>query len=182
MTEEVYGDLIGKIGRAALRHVGPKIDSVTLRRAVRYERLSRSRGRLFIPHYWAIYQHDGRGSVRPQTARSLVFFVDPKDDPRLRGGYPIRVKDIRKLTRDEFEEGQRMNQEMYAQSPGGGRMQYMVIINAVGPTRPNKSYKFFEDGMRMFPQEAGAIALRHIRQFMSRYAVRRSASVIIGVR
>lgn len=182
MTEEVYGDLIGKIGRAALRHVGPKINSVTLRRAVRYERLSRSRGRLFIPHYWAIYQHDGRGEVGTKSARTLVFFVDPKDDPRLRGGYPIRMKDIRKLTRDEYIEGQQINQQMYVENPAGGRMQYMVSVKIVGPTSPYKSYKFFEDGMRMFPQEAGAIALRHIRQFMSRYAVRRSSSVIIGVR
>lgn len=55
------------------------------------------------PFYWAQYYHDGRGAFRARPGHKLVYFKDPKKDPRLRGGrYPERLSDVRKLTSAQF--------------------------------------------------------------------------------
>lgn len=69
------------------------------------------RARFLYPHYWAPYLHDGRGRVAPVNARWLVWYNDPSDDPRTATGYPVRAADIQRLTREEFREGMRRNEE-----------------------------------------------------------------------
>lgn len=92
--------------KVAYGRVKPLIPSRTLSDSMFVADDPRSSGRirsqLLIPHYWALYVHDGRGPFGPRNARYLCFFPDPKDDPRLRGGYPVRDTDIRHLTAREF--------------------------------------------------------------------------------
>jgi hypothetical protein len=59
---------------------------------------------LYTPYYWAKYFHDGRGPVRARPGHYLVFFLDPRDDPRTSFGtkFPVRRSDVRHLSRDEF--------------------------------------------------------------------------------
>lgn len=93
----------------AYRRYLPRIPSRTLRNAMEIvleaDDLRDNEGALFIPHYWAEYLHDGRGPVQPRQAKFIVFFRRPQDDPRLSRGYPIRVSDVRRLTKSEFDQG-----------------------------------------------------------------------------
>ena len=59
---------------------------------------------IHIPHYWAIYYHDGSGPITMPKGRYMVWFKDPKDDPRLKNGYPVKKSDIRRLnlSRERF--------------------------------------------------------------------------------
>ena len=50
-----------------------------------------------IPHYWAIYYHDGSGPVTMPKGKYMVWFRDPHDDPRLKGGLPVTRAGIKKL-------------------------------------------------------------------------------------
>jgi len=57
--------------------------------------------------YWAVYYHDGRGPISAKPGKFLVFFRDPRDDPRHNGGslnYPKRAANVRtlRLTKGEF--------------------------------------------------------------------------------
>lgn len=84
--------------------VSPKIPSRQLTAALEAIELSNSAGVLHIPHYWAAYVHDGRPPVTPQTATFLVWFRNPHNDPRYKGGkYPVYKSDIRRLTEAEFK-------------------------------------------------------------------------------
>lgn len=50
-----------------------------------------------IPHYWATYYHDGSGPVTMPKGKYMVWFRNPKDDPRLKGGFPVTRSQIKKL-------------------------------------------------------------------------------------
>lgn len=177
--DDLNSRLLDQIGFAALRFVRPAIRSATLRDAVRWERLTDRVGRLFIPHYWAIYQHDGRGRVRPRSAVWLVWFVDPADDPRLSGGYPVKLSDVRRLTRDEFMEGLARNREMRADNPSGGDQQFMRIREVSAPTSPGASYPFFEKGMQNFPSVAKQIIDNFMMARLGEIAVNERSSATI---
>lgn len=85
------------IASRALQRVRPLIESRTLREALRAQYIGR-RCFLGVPHYWAIYYHDGRGPAYPRKrTRWLVWYPNPKNDPRHRGIYPVRRKEIRSL-------------------------------------------------------------------------------------
>ena len=73
---------------------------------------------LWLPQYWAVYAHDGRGPVRPRGARvrqkppskaagasKLRYFPDKTQDPRTDYGrnYPSRLSDIRYLTPEQLK-------------------------------------------------------------------------------
>lgn len=112
---------------------------------------------LTIPHYWAIYVHDGRGPVRPVRRSWLVWFTNPRDDPRLRGGYPVRESDIIRLTRDEFQQGLEENRARAA----AGLPPYMIVTKYSGPTAPNR---FFEDLIIL--DRAGTVVLDEFQRFV----------------
>ena len=114
---------------------------------------SEQQARLYIPHYWGIYVHDGRGAFGPKRAKWLIWFRDPKDDPRLsRGRSPRRASQIRHLTPLEFQLGMERNKV----DPG-----FMILRKHVGPVRPSP---FFENepggGMHRFGRIAGDIIVR----------------------
>jgi hypothetical protein len=135
----VLEDILRTVGERELAEVRRLIGSETLRRAVELiVDVSNNLGRLYIPHYWAVYYHDGRGPVQPVSARKLVFFNNPDDDPRLEGGYPVRVSDIRKLTKEEYDEGLRRN----AERRRSGGEPFMFVVDSVGPAG---AHPFFDD-------------------------------------
>ena len=93
----------------------PFIPSEQLQAALYSQELSDSRGLIRVPHYWARFIHDGRGPSpgASGTGKILVWFRNPKDDPRLPGGkYPVRRSDIRRLTRGQFRKWSRINQRI----------------------------------------------------------------------
>lgn len=94
------------IAQTAVRRARTRIKSQTLKEALAFEIQSSERAVVFVPHYWAIYHHDGRGVV-PRRAlppgRYLVWYKDPSQDPRIAGGHPERASDIRRLSRAEFQ-------------------------------------------------------------------------------
>lgn len=92
-----------------------------------YIHTDRPGGKLYVPHYWALYVHEGRGPFgapsphypgRPATI--LCWFKDPKDDPRLNDGKaPERMADVRRLTKDEFRDWVDKNKKARAAAPAG---------------------------------------------------------------
>jgi len=141
--KKVVRRVLQEIGERELRRVRKSIGSRTLRAAIRLIiNESEERADLFIPHYWAVYYHDGRGPVRPVNARKLVFFDDPRDDPRLRNGRPVRESEVQRLTREQYQEGLRRNAERAAR---GGRP-FMYVVDSVGPAAPRPFFTQLEQG------------------------------------
>lgn len=127
---ELIRQVLTALGKDELRRARGMVGSRTLSAAMRLlVEESNSRARLFIPHYWAVYYHDGRGGVSPVSARKLVFFDDPRDDPRLASGFPERAGQIQRLTRSQYEKGLRMNRARAE----AGRRPFMYVVDRVGP-------------------------------------------------
>jgi len=78
--------------------------SRTLSAALLKLRISTTLTLLYIPHYWAIFVHDGRVPFR--SKKIMIWFRNPRDDPRLRGGKtPERLADLPKLTKAQYKAG-----------------------------------------------------------------------------
>ena len=128
--------------------------SRTLGRAVTYYKDTETEGAVHLPHYWAVYLHDGRGRITMPPGQYLVWFRNPLNDPRLRGGnYPVTRREIRRLSKVEFEfwlEENRRARRRKTPVP-------MIIARSVGPTKPTR---FFSNngGMFQFWQDANFVA------------------------
>jgi len=130
-----------ELGRRELDRVRGTIGSKTLRAALRLVvNANQERADLFIPHYWAVYYHDGRGAVSPVSAQKLVFFANPNDDPR--GRTPEREAQVRRLTKAQYHEGLRINRERRA----AGREPFMFVVDSVGPAAPHPFFDRLEKG------------------------------------
>lgn len=152
--------ILVEVGEDSLRIVRARIGSRTLREALRLVvDESLLQGRLVIPHYWAVYYHDGRGSISPVNATKLVFFADPRDDPRIRAGYPVRASQIRRLTKRQYEQGLEINRERAAL----GQRPFMFVVDRVGPAagRP-----FFDELAQGAAGRAGPTVLRIFDAYM----------------
>jgi hypothetical protein len=97
--------------------------SRTLRQALRVIRTDEG-FTLNVPHYWAQWFHDGRGVVTARPGHKLVFYKNPAEDPRIAGGYPVRLSDVRKLSREEFYRDLRAGK--------------LIVAERVGPAGPNE--------------------------------------------
>lgn len=136
-SERVLRRVLEEVGSDELRRIRDTIGSRTLREALRLVvDVSRRRADLFIPHYWAVYYHDGRGGFGPREARYLIFFDDPNDDPRK--PTPERASQMRRLTREEYEYGQEQNRVRHLE----GRGPYMYVLEQVGPAA---AHPFFDE-------------------------------------
>lgn len=152
--------VLEEVGRAEMERVREQIGSKTLRAALRLiVNESEQRADLFIPHYWAIYYHDGRGSVHPVTARKLVFFDDPRDDPR--APTPERESQVRRLTKDTYRRGLEINKERRAR----GLRPFMYVVDSVGPSKPRP---FFERLSRGSARRNEALIRRTFEQELLR--------------
>lgn len=147
--------LLRDIGRLGYNYVRPKIPSRTLRRSLRFEvlgvsvglfdpKVGGSVGRLHVPHYWALYVHNGRGPFNMPRGKFMVWFKDPRQDPRLRGGKtPERVSQLRHLTAEEFYRALQLDQiivtsrirkptpptPFFANEAGGGMQGFADHVN-----------------------------------------------------
>jgi len=161
--EEVLRDVLRAMGEQELAEARRLIPSATLKAAVRLiVQESQQRARLFIPHYWAIYYHDGRGVVSPRSARKLVFFDNPREDPRNRGGARAeRASRERRLTRAEYQRGLEINAERRAR----GQRPFMFVVDAVGPSRPRP---FFDELAVGATRRSGPLAAREFDRHIQR--------------
>lgn len=156
--------------RAAHRHAQPIIraKSRTLAAALRIvlENDGRDGGRLSVPHYWAVYVHDGRGApVLPRRGSVLVWFRNPNNDPRLRGGrYPVRASQVRHLTRTQFEFWLAENRLAIQR----GVPPPMIVTKRINT--PTQAYAFFDNskGMRGFVAQVPGIVAAEFSDFVLR--------------
>ncbi|MBL4769469.1 MAG: hypothetical protein JKY94_17485 [Rhodobacteraceae bacterium] len=127
------------IAKALLPAVKRRIKSTTLKAYIQaYERGQDNKAVLGVPHYWAVFYHDGTGSFGPKSANYLVFFSDAlSNDPRLGGSYPVRFSEWRPLEKKEFERGLEINRSMGFPFSGP----YMTVTKFAGP---RKGDPFFE--------------------------------------
>lgn len=154
-SNQILKEILTAVGEAELDRVKKLIGSETLRRAIFLAvYASLGEAKLIIPHYWAVYYHDGRGAFGPTSASKLIFFDEPLvNDPRLNGSYNIRSSDIQRLTRQEYEEGLERN----AERRRAGLPPFMFVVDAVGPSRPRP---FFDQLSNNAANRAGPTVLR----------------------
>lgn len=134
LPEDAIEEILRLYGEEELTLVRTMIGSNTLREAATLIVAAQAgQATIFIPHYWAVYYHDGRAGFAAAAGHFLVFFADPDDDPRLESGYPVREGDIRRLTRDEFQAGLAENEQRALDGEGP----FMFVVRAVGPAGPH---------------------------------------------
>ena len=143
--------LLAELGVLARNRARSKIKSATLRDALEIELQPVSSAVVVgVPHYWAIYYHDGRGPVRAAPGKFLVYFKDPAEDPRLKAGYPVRATDIVHLSREQFLEHLAADR--------------LIVTRSVGPADP---HPFFTRGMDGFQEKVHAPAKRFMATILS---------------
>lgn len=148
---------------------------------------AKGKGKLHVPHYWALYIHDGRGPSPGAGGgdKILVWFKDPKNDPRYPGGvYPVRLSQVKRLTKAQFRKWSRINRAIigrYKQQSGKRiltasdyrAMDLPMIIakSSPGDRSGVKSVPFFSNapggGMAGFKGRAGSIAKRETSKFVT---------------
>lgn len=172
---------LARRGRAKVRPrvrkgTGSGHGSRTLAAAIRVEIARFNVAHISIPHYWAIYVHDGRGPFGPKRQGFYVWFRDPKQDPRLNRGHGWeRLSQKRRLTRSEFQAGLAMN---HAHLDRGGSPRSLPMIITKQIRRGMKPNKFFSNaprgGMFGFKREADKI----IGEDFDKYVLRRLKPVL----
>ena len=120
---EVVDKIVAAVAEPILNVSRAMCESRTLRQALKIERTDTGFV-LSVPHYWAAFFHDGRGTVNARPGHKLVFYKNPAEDPRIAGGYPVRLSDVRKLTRAEFYRDLRAGK--------------LIVTERVGPSGPHE--------------------------------------------
>lgn len=172
----IYERLLTKFGERELKYVKREVGSTTLKRAMQLlVNVSKQEARLYIPHYWALYYHDGHGTITPKRARKLVFFDNPKDDPRLDNGKtPEREAQVGRLTKQQYQDGIKRNRKRAAR----GQRPFMYVVDSVGPTPGDPFFDRASGGAseraddfveRQLDKELGALAreLSHKDTFLA---------------
>lgn len=98
--ERFRSDLLQVLGQLVKSRFQNATKSKTLRAAWRVlpdQARPATRILVFVPHYWAWAYFLGRRAVSPVTAKKLVWFVDPREDPRLQPLPPVRLSERRRL-------------------------------------------------------------------------------------
>ena len=178
-SRQFIRSVLREVARRAVRRVRPQIPSDTLQRALGVsldEAAARFEATLFIPHYWAVYVHDGRGSIsKAGRPGFLIWFKDPTEDPRISGGFPERASQIRRLTRQQFRAGLARNRAHIA--AGGDPFDVpMIVVKQVGPV---KGSFFFTKGMLGF-EISGLRPNRQAQTYHRAMAAIRSRSPIMN--
>lgn len=178
MADEAFvRQLLRRMGRLGIRYVRPKIRSSkgkpirTLQRALQSILLSDDTLVLRVPHYWAVYVHDGRRApFGPRRSTFLIWFRNPREDPRLKayGGHtPQRSFQLRSLSPSQFEDVL----EQDAEARRAGRLSPVVITTEV--RTPTRGTRFFDNepggGMAGFSNQVGREAMSEFRFFLTRF-------------
>jgi hypothetical protein len=149
--DQTLFNILDKIGRRLLELAEPRVMSVSKMLADSLDyfvEMDVGQTYVEVPHYWALYLHDGRNPFEPRRSRKsdgkkiqfLVWFADPKDDPRLAGGYPVRADDIKQLSQEDFARCLQINTERHA----AGQAPFMFMTR-FWPT-PTPGTFFFTQG------------------------------------
>lgn len=155
--------VLGRVADLAADRARPLIPSETLAEALRIVAGDEpSTVFLEIPHYWAVYVHDGRGSFGPRRAEWLVWFRDKLMDPRTNFGthYPIREADIQRLSKEQFQYGLELNRQARA------RGERVPMIVAKFQPRIMQGVPFFSDGLAEFSSEAAPLIKEEFESFL----------------
>ena len=167
--ERIQRKILKAIGEEGIVHVRPKIVSATTRQpiealqnALRLRLRSDTRASIVVPHYWALYVHDGRRApVRPRRGSFLIWFKNPKEDPRLNSGVtPERASQLRRLTPSEFKRVLRQ----WHEDRGAGRPTRVIITRQVNKSTPGVFFFLNSHGMRGFREKANATGLAIFRK------------------
>lgn len=145
------------LAHKAKAYVRPRIKSKVLSKSLRSGKGKFSKFRHFgfveIPHYWAVYYHDGRGPIRAKPGKYLVYFnwYLAQLDPRVKVGswYPKRANQVRHLTKAQFYEHLRKGN--------------IIVTKRVGPA---EGQHFFTKGMAGFAQQADRIVRQEVRAWV----------------
>jgi len=142
--------LLAEIGRRAAAQAKSKLDSQTLKDSLSIELVPQAKTvTVGVPHYWAIYYHDGRGPIQAKPGHWLVYFKDPANDPRIARGYPERAADIVRLTREQFYHSLKAGE--------------LIVTKRVGPAAP---HPFFTRGMDGFQDKVHEPARNFMRDIL----------------
>lgn len=169
MAEDITVRILRRVGQEALAKVKAKVTSQTLRQSFRLRKLpGKDAVAIATPYYWARYFFNGRGEVSPKEKTWLVWFQDPRTDPRNQGGYPKRKSDRRRLTKEEFAWGMAMNRLL---ANGDDTMPFMVISQHSGPAEGTDELR---KALKNFPRTARRIIKREFQRELT--GLRRSIS------
>ena len=148
-----------------------------MRREVLVSTPVQAKGVLNVPQYWAIYKHDGRGIVKTQSANFLVWFPNPKDDPRLvNGESPINRADIKRLN-------QVISKAEFNRLRKSGKM---VVSKLSGAMSKSKANPFFSNepngGMAgfegLFIDISRSETFAHVEQFLQSSGLKNKKIVV----
>ena len=144
-------DVTAEVAEVELRFVRKACKQSDLRNGLKTYRASNGRRLQVIeaPHYWARFYHDGirtEFTARPPR-RWLVFFPEnaTQKDPRLAGlggRYPVRLNEVRRLTKEEFAQIVKTNKEFFGRF---STPRNAIITKEAGPTPP---HPFFDEGFK----------------------------------
>lgn len=131
------------------------LKSRTLRRALtcKVEMLSSHEliARVSVPHYWAVYYHDGRGPIRAKKGKFLVYFRNIEDDPRITGtASPERYADTKRLS---------LSPATFRRMVDEGKM---IVTKGVRASAPRPFFK----PLRQFRNQVRPVVGRHFSRFV----------------
>lgn len=169
-------DLAEELSKKGYQKAVVSIRSRQLRRSLSRQNVAPGSWVLHIPQYWAVYLNDGRGPVVPRKASFLVWFRNPKNDPRLNAGRsPIRLAETRRLSKAQFQYWAAKNREIikrYRRQTGKRiltsadyeAMKLPMIVVKMSPKHggsvPGQHFFDNDAGMQGFKDEAS----QHIQQ------------------
>jgi len=145
----------------------------SMNRRVLQSTINFAKGIINVPQYWAIYYHSKRAIIHPNSKSCLVWFRDPKDDPRLvNGESPMYKSQVRGLTKGEWKKWKKKNAEAKA-----ANQPVPMIITKRSPFKTvGVSWygnPFFSNGpgggMERLGKEVGRIAEQEVYAEMERF-------------
>lgn len=160
-TDEFLDDVVRRVGAIGFSQAKAAIDSRTLRQHLDFFVDAVGEGVLNVPHYWAVWFHDGRGAIRSRPGKKLVWFRAPDEDPRLAGGRPKTTAEVKRLTRAQFQQALRRNRDAIR----AGRVPPVIITTFSGATSPEL---FFDNdrGMQGFSERSSRLIRKEFSKFV----------------
>lgn len=151
--------LRARLGLMALARAQRNLEPIskTLRDAIVIETVDADTVKLYIPHFWAIYVHDGQ-KTSPITVRKgggkrfLAWFRNPEDDPRTKPA-PVRLADVKYLR-------QVWSKAEFRAAVASGRL-ILARYKA-----PSKAQPFFSPGMEEFEAAAADVIAESFDEFV----------------
>jgi len=154
-SEALTGELVEGFLLIAMARAREVIPSETLKRGLHYAITGPETGYLEVPHYWAVYVHDGHGPVGGDQV--VVWFIPPELDPRIPNGNPERLAEKRSLTASEIAFGLELNR--HARRGGVPPNRWPMQVHSGTKKGVSGSY-FFTDGMAGLMAEYDEFAAR----------------------